>query len=115
MRSIEIPQPDERDWRYRSLEILPGALTWLILLSPILLGLVTPQFPAVFVVAYILFWLLRGIGVSLRTLQASRQVTQHRGAPWPKFNQDLESLTPKTKNAPHWHSQNLERVERYMP
>ncbi len=114
MRTIEIPQPDERDWRYRAFEILPGALTWLILLSPLILGLIGPQITAVFVLAYLIFWLFRGIGVSLRALQANRLVAEHKAAPWTGLNQDLEDLVPHTKKAPNWHYRNLKRVEKYI-
>ena len=42
MRSIEIPQPEERGFRYRLFEILPGALTYIILALPVVLAYFSP-------------------------------------------------------------------------
>lgn len=115
MRSIEIPQPEDRHGWYRFFEILPGALTWLILISPVVLSLINPKLAAYFIVAYLLLWFIRSIGWSLRSLQGWRRIKQYRRAPWQKMNQDLEALTPKTTDAPAWHFKNLQRVENYIP
>lgn len=114
MRSIGIPQPDERDWRYRSLEILPGALTYFILSLPFILGLLSPKLTALFIIAYLMMWFFRAIGTSLRTVQASRTLKEHKTAPWLRLINDLEDLVPRTKGAPAWHYRNLQRVEKYM-
>jgi len=114
MRSIEIPQPKDRDWRYRSFEILPGALTWLILFMPAILSLISPQVASYFIIGYLLLWFIRIIGFNIRALQGWRQLKQHRGLPWQKLNADLEELVPRTANAPAWHARNLARVEKYI-
>lgn len=113
MRSIEIPQPEERDWRYRAFEILPGALTWIILLSPAILGAISPKVTAYFVIAYLLLWFIRAIGIDLRSLQGWKLMNEHRNMPWTKLNQDLEDLTVRLKK-PAWHTRNLARVEKYI-
>lgn len=110
MRSIEIPQPEERDWRYRVFEILPGVLTWIILASPAILGVISPLVAAYFVTAYLLLWFLRAIGLDIRSLQGWRLLNQHTKLPWGKLNEDLEVLEPQTPEAPRWHARNLERV-----
>ena len=46
MRSIEIPQPEDRGFKYRLLEILPLTLTLLILLLPVILGKISPRLAA---------------------------------------------------------------------
>src|SRR5574337_831692 len=115
MRSIEIPQPDERDWRYRAFEILPGALTWIILALPLALSIYSPNLAAYFIVAYLLLWFIRAIGLNTRSLQGYKVMKQHQRAPWEKLNRDLEHLSPDTKNAPKWHARNLERVKQYIP
>jgi hypothetical protein len=47
MRSIEIPQPEDRDFKYRLFEILPAALTYMILLTQNAPGaqMARPQYP----------------------------------------------------------------------
>lgn len=115
MRSIEIPQPNERDWRYRALEILPGALTWIILSLPVILSIINPLLAAYFILAYLLFWFARVMGLNVRSLQGWRTMNQHKKLDWQKLNDDLEVLEPRTKDAPKWHARNLDRVRRYIP
>src|SRR3990172_8348524 len=115
MRSIEIPQPNARDWRYRAFEILPGFLTWIILSLPVVLSIINPLLAAYFILAYLLLWFARAIGLNVRSLQGWRIMKQHQHMPWDKLNADLEILEPHTKNAPRWHARNLERVRQYIP
>jgi cellulose synthase/poly-beta-1,6-N-acetylglucosamine synthase-like glycosyltransferase len=114
MKSIEIPQPVERDKKYRAFEILPGALTWTILFLPAILGVISPKLTAYFVIAYLLLWFVRTIGLTLRSFQGWNHMNEHKALPWSKLNQDLESLLPNTENAPKWHFRNLERIGKYM-
>lgn len=114
MRSIEIPQPEDRDWRYRVFEILPGALTWTILFLPLILGKLNPKLAAYFIVFYILLWFARAVGLDIRSVQGWRRMHQHTHLPWKKLNQDLETLIVKTPGAPKWHSRNLDRVRKNM-
>jgi hypothetical protein len=114
MRSIEIPQPQDRDWRYRALEILPGALTWTILSLPVILSLISPKLAAYFVIAYLLLWFTRAIALNLRMLQGWRTMNQHRDVAWTGLNQDLENLEIRADNAPKWHARNLARVKKYI-
>src|SRR5581483_7097186 len=115
MRSIEIPQPQDRDFKYRLFEILPGALTWIILALPVILAIISPALAAYFVIAYLLLWFARAIGIDIRSLQGWRALNQHTKLPWKKLNADLEPLHPRVKDAPHWHFRNLARVERNIP
>jgi len=115
MRSIEIPQQDERDWRYRAFEILPGALTFIVLSLPLFLGIFSPKLAAYFIFIYLLIWFARAIGLTIRALQGHANMQRHRRLSWPSLNQDLELLQPKTPKAPKWHARNLERVRQYIP
>jgi hypothetical protein len=114
MRSIEIPQPQERDRKYRLFEILPGALTWFILFLPAILAIISPRLTAYFVIAYLLLWFVRTVGLTIRSIQGWKFMNEHRVLPWGKLNEDLENINPKTINAPKWHARNLSRVEQYM-
>jgi len=115
MRSIEIPQPADRDFKYRLFEILPGALTWIILSLPITLSIISAKLATYFVIAYLLLWFARAIGIDIRALQGWRNMNTHKNLPWKKLNQDLENLIAKTLNAPRWHARNLRRVEKNIP
>ncbi|MEK7561865.1 MAG: glycosyltransferase family 2 protein [Patescibacteria group bacterium] len=114
MRSIEIPQPEDRDWRYRTFEILPGALTWTILALPIILSLISPRLAAYFVITFLLVWFVRALAIAARSIQGWNRMAQHQNLAWQKLNDDLEILEAHTKNAPKWHARNLARVEKYI-
>src|SRR5579862_8382150 len=114
MRSIEIPQPEDRDWKYRLFEIMPAALTYSILLLPVILGKYIPEAAAYFVVAYLLLWFIRAVGLDIRSIQGWRTLNQHKNLPWDQLNQDLENLTVETPRPPKWHARNLARVEKYI-
>jgi hypothetical protein len=115
MRSLEIPQPEDRHFRYRLFEILPAAITFTILLMPIVLGKIAPKLTAYLLVAYLLLWFMRAIGLYVRSLQGWRIMKEHMGLAWQDMLVDLENLTPTVKNAPAWHARNLARVGRNIP
>ncbi len=113
MKSIEIPHLHERDWRYRLLEILPAVCTYIILSLPVILGIISPKLAAYFVIAYLLLWFVRAVGLDVRMLQGHRLMKEHKNAPWDRLNRDLEDLTPRVQK-PDWHGRNLVRVAEYM-
>jgi hypothetical protein len=49
---------DER-WFIRLLEIVPGAVTWLTLLLPIILSLLEPVWVAYFIIGFDLYWMVK--------------------------------------------------------
>jgi hypothetical protein len=113
MKSIEIPQPEDRDWRYRFFEILPGTLSWTVLLLPVILGAFVPWLALYFILAYLVLWFIRAIGMNIRSLQGYKTMDEHRNLPWEKLNQELESLEVHTYK-PGWHARNVERVKTYI-
>jgi hypothetical protein len=115
MRSIEIPHPEERDWRYRAWEIIPALLTYTILSLPVILGLWSPKAAAYFIVAFLLLWFVRAIGLNVRSLQGFKHMNQHRQLPWEELNRDLERLELNCHKAPRWHTKNLRRVAEHIP
>jgi hypothetical protein len=114
MRSIEIPQPEDRDWKYRLFEILPGLLTYIILALPIVLGKLSPKIAAYFIFAYLLVWFIRAIGLDIRSIQGWRVLNEHKKLPWAELNKDLETLEINAPRPPKWHARNLARVEKYV-
>ncbi len=114
MRSIEIPQPEDRDFKYRLFEILPATLTYLILLLPVILGKLSPKLAAYFIVGYLVLWFIRAIGLDIRSVQGWKTLNEHKKLPWAKLNKDLEKLSVSTPDPPKWHARNLARVEKYI-
>jgi len=114
VKSIEIPRSGERDWRYRLLEILPGALTWTILALPIVLGLINPKLAAYFVISFLLIWFVRAMAIAARSIQGWNRMSYYKKLPWQAMNDDLEVLEARAAGAPKWHSRNLKRVGEYI-
>lgn len=115
MLSIEIPQPEERGWRYRALEIFPVAFSLTVLLTPVVLSLISLNLAAFFILVYLLFWFVRIMGQNVRSLQGHRIMNIHKKIQWKHLNEDLESLEPNAERAPKWHARNLARVKQYIP
>ncbi|OGL34748.1 hypothetical protein A3F65_00020 [Candidatus Saccharibacteria bacterium RIFCSPHIGHO2_12_FULL_47_16b] len=114
MRSIEIPQPEEKSSAYRFFEILPGVLTWLILTAPVWLSLISPKLAAYFIMSFLLLWFSRAIGINIRSYQGWRTMNEHKKINWPSLNHDLEILAPLSHDAPRWHEQNIKRVSAHI-
>lgn len=113
MKNIEIPYAHERGRAYRFWEIFPGALSWTILLMPFVLSFFNPTLFAVFMIAYLLAWFLKGMALSLRAIQGYNMLQKQQALDWQLLLDDLEAgdLThPHAKN-PQWHRNNLSRLK----
>lgn len=56
-------------WFYRLWEIIPGVLSWTILISPIILSLTYPIAVAYFIIAFDIYWLLKSFRMSIGLVQ----------------------------------------------
>lgn len=112
MKQIEIPLAKDRDKTYRWFERLPGLLSWFTLSLPIILSLISPTIAAYFVIAYLLMWFVKAVGLNVRVVQGYRRLNQHMAYEWSKlldeldnpelaFAQYTQGITPK------WHYKNL--------
>lgn len=111
---LEIPLKSEKTRRYRMYEILPGALSWSILILPVVLSLINASITAVIIIAYFLLWFVRAIGLNVRVLQGYRTMQRHQQFDWLRMNGELERLEASgpTKTIPKWHREVIERVQR---
>lgn len=91
MTDIELPLGKRRPL-YRFFEILPGVLSYGILLAPILLSLIDPLLGALFVVLYIITWFVKALGISFRTIQGYNTMQKVKLVDWAVRLQDLEHL-----------------------
>lgn len=110
MTSIEIPRPGERGFVYRLFEILPGLISWSLLLLPVILSQISPRVTAYFIIGYLLLWFAKAIGLNLRALQGNKMMRTHRSLEWAELNKDLEALVPRAPGAPGWHAENISRI-----
>ncbi len=118
MTDIEIPYENDRDWRYRLFEILPGALSWSLLGLPFVLAFINVTLAVFFVLAYILMWLVRSVGVDIRALQAYHQMGVHTKLDWQTMLNDLQSgqVSPMSNHkVALWHASNVAHLQAQPP
>jgi cellulose synthase/poly-beta-1,6-N-acetylglucosamine synthase-like glycosyltransferase len=92
-RDLEIPI-GKRTPMYRFFEIFPGAVTIGLLLAPVILVFINPLFSALFIIAYIIFWFVRAIGMAFRIVQSHRTMTRASAIDWQERLAELD--TPET-------------------
>jgi cellulose synthase/poly-beta-1,6-N-acetylglucosamine synthase-like glycosyltransferase len=107
---LEIPYPNERGFRYRCFEILPGALSYLFLAMPFVLSIINPYFTVFFVLAFLLLWFTKAVGMGVRSIQGYRVLKQHQKLPWESMLNDIANLASTDHNLPKWHFENLKRI-----
>ena len=111
MTDIEIPYENERKGWYRFFEILPGLISWTMLIVPFLLSLIDVRFAAMFVFVYLLINFARGMAGAFRALQGYRIMQQHQKLPWTDMMRELgEGLVPPRVHRPKWHREVIQRL-----
>lgn len=112
MTDIEIPYEKDRKGHYRFFEILPGALSWFMLLLPVLLSLINVTIAAVFVIGYLLIYIVRGAGVAVRAVQGYRTLRINQKLDWAQMLVELQKgeVQDASVKRPKWHYNNLLRL-----
>ena len=112
MRNIEIPYEQERGKRYRFFEMLPGLLSWSILALPFILSQVSPKLTVFFIIAYLLLWFSKAVGLNIRAVQGYRMISQHQKLPWPQMLTELSTGKPEQpdRHIPSWHYEHILRI-----
>lgn len=113
MKNIEIPLTHERNVAYRLFEILPGFLSWSLLLLPVLLSRVDVNLAAFFVIAYLMLWFVKSIGLNIRALEAYHKMNIFMKMDWLELLDDIRTpqrvLDAQPVERPNWHINNLRR------
>ncbi len=112
MRNIEIPTVKERDALYRFFEMIPGLLSWSTLALPIVLSLISPTLAAYFIIAFLLLWFVKTVGLNVRMYQGYRKINQVMAYDWPRLLRELDNPQKAFEHyeqgvAPDWHRRNL--------
>jgi cellulose synthase/poly-beta-1,6-N-acetylglucosamine synthase-like glycosyltransferase len=111
MTDIEIPFKEDRGKRYRFFEILPGALSWTMLLIPLILSLIDVTFAAIFVFVYLLVNFSRAVGVAIRSVHGFSILKEHKALHWQQLVNEITSgVIPQNAKRPKWHRNNLQRL-----
>ncbi len=112
MQNIEIPYVEDRGKRYRFFEILPGAITWSILALPFVLSKISPRLGVLFILAYLLLWFVKALGLNIRAIQGFRMMRQHQKLPWRRMLEQLGigDMHQQDQGLPSWHNENILRL-----
>lgn len=107
----EIPYQEHKGKVYRFFEILPGALTWTVLILPFFLAFTNITVAAVLMIAYLLIWFVKAVALALRSLQGRAIVEKHMKLDWQELIVDLDQEDIEHKRFPQWHYENKKRQE----
>jgi hypothetical protein len=113
MKNIEIPYAHERGARYRFFEMVPGLISWSILILPFVFSIIDPRITIVFIIAYMLLWFVKAMGLNVRALQGFKNIENHKKLPWRRMLEELEQqgLVERDHHVPAWHYDNIERIK----
>lgn len=111
MKNIEIPFVENRSKRYRLFEILPGALSWTILILPFIVSIFNPSLTVFFIIAYLLLWFVKSMGLLIRNFQGLNRLHTFERLDWKQINSDLENLKVSHPGLlPEWHNNHISRL-----
>ena len=112
MTDLEIPFEKDRKGHYRFFEILPGTLSYLLLLSPIILSLINVTAAVFAILAYLIIFFVRSLGYSARAISGYRTMRQHMALDWRALVDEIEvgQITATETKRPSWHYDNLARL-----
>ncbi len=91
VRPIGMSVADSRIF-YRFFEIVPGLVTWLVLLSPIILSAFVPEWAAYFIIAFDLMWLLKSVRMSTSLVRGYNKLHRARKIDWGARVEQLADL-----------------------
>lgn len=118
VQDIEIPYPEDRHGVYRFFEILPGLLSLLIFLTPIVLSLVNVTAAAFFIILYILILLIRATAMSVRVIQGYGNIKNAKKVDWESLLKDFyapEEVYKKYRRSRNslirGHAKNIKRLQ----
>lgn len=77
---------------YRFFEILPGFLTWAVLILVVILSWQKPFWIAIFIICYVIYWLIRTLYFLFHLRASYRKMKEHQRINWLK---KLEQLPDK--------------------
>src|SRR5579884_1577820 len=105
MTDIEIPFEKDRRGHYRFFEILPGALSWTLLLLPLILSFISAQIAVFFIIFYLLIFFTRSIAYSTRAIAGYRTMRHHLRLDWNGLCADIDAGQPTGPDIerPGWH------------
>lgn len=120
-KDIQIPLKEDRGFVYRIFEILPGFLSYSVLLLPFVLAFISPTLAAYAITLYLMAWFVRSMTMTLRTLQSYKLMRAHQIMDWHLLINDLSDPIASLdrinnmegKYPLKWHRANLETYREF--
>lgn len=111
MTDLEIPI-GKRTPTYRFFEILPGVLSYSMILAPFVLSFINPLYAAVFIIVYIITYFVKSVGMAVRTVQGYNTLQRAQRMDWAGRLADTANPTTALKGATKdgLHKLNLEQL-----
>lgn len=112
MKDLEIPLEKDRKGHYRFFEVLPGFLSYFLLLLPLILSLINVTLAVFFIIFYLLVFFVRSVGFSIRAIAGYITMKQHMKLDWNALAEDINAgeIIAKNTKRPKWHYKNMERL-----
>lgn len=117
-KDLEIPYERDRKGHYRFFEILPGAITWCMLVLPFALSLINVSLAAFFILMYLLINFVRVMAVNVRALQGYRTMRQYQKYDWALLLNELSTThipEDQVLKRPAWHRRHVTRLAANKP
>jgi cellulose synthase/poly-beta-1,6-N-acetylglucosamine synthase-like glycosyltransferase len=89
MKDLEIPL-GKRSKKYRFFEILPAALSYLLVVAPFILSAIAPIFGVVYLLVLVTTLLVKALGIAVRTSQGYNVLKRATKVDWGKRLLDVE-------------------------
>ena len=110
MKTPEIQNQVNKPKIYRFFEILPGLVSLSVLALPFVLSLVSTSIASIYVIAFLLLWFSKALGMNVRALQGWHVMQAQLKLDWHKMLGDVENKKCSYGKAPDWHQHNIDRM-----
>ncbi|HET8991741.1 MAG TPA: glycosyltransferase family 2 protein [Candidatus Saccharimonadales bacterium] len=109
MTDIEIPFERDRKGHYRFFEILPGFLSYFLLVLPFILSIFSATVAVFFALFYLLIFFVQSIAYASRAITGYFTMKHHLKLDWNELSHDLDTGKASLKHIerPKWHYKNL--------
>lgn len=109
MTDLEIPFEKDRKGHYRFFEILPGALSYSLLILPFILALINITVAVFFILFYLLVIFVQALAYSTRAIAGYMTMRHHMKLDWNGLSADIDAgkVTKQDITRPKWHLKNL--------
>lgn len=114
MTDLEIPYEKDRKGHYRFFEILPGSLSYFMLLLPFILSFINATIAVFFALLYLLIFFVRALAYAARAITGYFILKSQLKLDWEQLCSDIDNRAVATTATaiPKWHKKNLRLLDK---